>query len=72
MPEKRTVETATAVPGETRATAPPPPAPKLAKAAESGDPSVQHLLANRSAAESAGNVALLAEVNAALAALGYE
>lgn len=71
MPEKKNVESATAVPGESRAVSP-PPAPKLAKAAESGDPQVQKLLADRSAAESAGNSDLLAEVNAALAGLGFE
>ena len=71
MPEKK-AETATAGPGEARAVTPPPAAPKLAKASESGDPQVQKLLAERSAAQSAGNSALLAEVNGALAALGFE
>ena len=67
------VETATAAPGEARSVSPPPAlAPKLAKAAESGDPQVQGLLADRSAAEQSGDSALAAGFTAQLAVLGFE
>jgi hypothetical protein len=76
---KPVVETATAAPGEARSVSPPPPppppappAPKLAKASESGDPQVQALLADRSAAQAAGDEALLDTINAHLAGLGFE
>lgn len=77
--KSKPVEAATAAPGEARSVSPPPaepPAPpagpKLAKGSESGDPVVQGLLADRSAAQESGNPELIAAVNARLAALGFE
>jgi hypothetical protein len=80
--KSKPVEAATAAPGEARSVSPPPPpdpeppaappGPELAKGSESGDPVVQGLLADRSAAQESGNPELIAAVNARLAALGFE
>ncbi len=47
------------------------PAPRLAKAAESGDPAVQWLLAERNTWTSVGNDDKVAEMDRRLAELGY-
>jgi hypothetical protein len=67
MADKPT-EAATSNPGEKRAAS----RPQLAKASESGDPAVQKLLADRNTAEMNGDSAGQAQVNAALADLGFE
>lgn len=55
---------ATAAPAE-------PEAPKLARAAESGDPAVQWLLAEQAAHGSVGNTEKVAEVEKKLNELGF-
>ena len=50
----------------------PKPAPKLARAWESGDPAVHQLLAEIATARSNGDDAALKAVTEELAALGYE
>jgi hypothetical protein len=65
---KRPVEAATAGPGEQRAAV----RPSLAKASESGDPSIQKLLADRWTAQQDGDADGAARVSAQLAELGFE
>lgn len=48
-----------------------PPAPKLARAAESGDPAVQWLLAEQATHGSVGNDEKVAEMEKRLNELGY-
>lgn len=48
-----------------------PAAPKLARAAESGDPAVQWLLAEQATWGSVGNAEKVAEMDRRLAELGY-
>ncbi len=64
---KKPVEAATAAPGEKRAASRP-----LAKASESGDPAVQKLLGDRQTAYMNGDAGAEAQVDAALAELGFE
>jgi hypothetical protein len=46
--------------------------PSLAKAGASGDAGVQNLIARRAHADAAGHDAVVAEIDAELAELGYE
>lgn len=50
---------------------PPDPAPKLARASESGDPAVQWLLAEQATWGSVGNTEKVAELEQRLADLGF-
>jgi hypothetical protein len=50
---------------------PKPAAPKLARAAESGDPAVQYLLAEQASWGSVGNEDKVAEIEQKLNDLGY-
>ena len=66
--KNKPVEAASAAPGEQRAVV----RPRLAKASEAGDGYVQKLLGDRWTAEQNGDTDGAAQVNAALAELGYE
>jgi hypothetical protein len=48
-----------------------PPAPKLGRAAESGDAAVHNLLAERHVHEANGDTAAVADVDSRLAEFGY-
>jgi hypothetical protein len=56
---------------EQKPTPKPAPAPKLARAAESGDPAVQWLLAEQATWGSVGNTVKVAEYEQRLNELGY-